>query len=306
MTTPGIPNDFSLSTSCFGARLPTIEDQVFAAVAMGFRQIELGVSEEPPKLNGYEDARRETGLRVTSIVAGCLKKQSARPNCHDLASTSDDEREQALNSVRRHIQLAQRIGAPVVVVRGSALTDPKLRQESLDLGHDLARNGVSDALREKLRAFALKVQKKGHRQIDHFCRSLHQLRQEFPETRLAIEPGPGFDDLLSHEAVGWVLEDLERHDVGYWHDVGHVHLRERCGLPAQGLWLESYASRMVGIHLQDAAEEEAEMPPGIGEVDWKLVASYVPSTAARVVEVSPRHGRTEVLASIQFLVDQGF
>lgn len=279
---------------------------MFAAVAMGFRQLELGLSEDPPRLNGYEDARRETGLHVTSVVAGCLKPQNEKMTCRDLASTVDDEREQALNSVRRHIHLAQRIGAPMVLIRGSALSDARLKQESHDLAHDLARNGVGEELSEKIRVFTQKVQKKGHRQIEHLCRSLHQLRQEFPETRLAIEPGPGLDDLLNFDVVGWVLEDLARHDVGYWHDVGHSHLRERAGLATQAQWLEAYASRMVGIHLQDAAEEEADMPPGLGEVDWKLVASYVPRDAARVVEVGPRHGRTEVLSCVQFLVDKGF
>jgi hypothetical protein len=44
VTAPGIPNNYVLSTSCFGDRLRTIEDQAFAAVAMGFRAIELGLS----------------------------------------------------------------------------------------------------------------------------------------------------------------------------------------------------------------------------------------------------------------------
>ena len=44
MTTPGIPNDYSLSTTCFGTRLPNIQDQIFAAVGMGFRRLELGLA----------------------------------------------------------------------------------------------------------------------------------------------------------------------------------------------------------------------------------------------------------------------
>ena len=81
MTTPGIPNELVLSTSCFGSRLKTIEDQAFAAVAMGFRKLELGLSEAPVEMNGFEDTQRETGIVVTSVVAGCLKPRSPRrPN----------------------------------------------------------------------------------------------------------------------------------------------------------------------------------------------------------------------------------
>ena len=43
----------------------------------------------------------------------------------------------------------------------------------------------------------------------------------------------------------------------------------------------------------------------MGEVDFKLVGEYLPSSAVRVLEVHPRHGRAEVLASVQFLMDKG-
>lgn len=306
MTAPGIPNEFVLSTSCFGTRLKTIEDQAFAAVAMGFRQIELGLCDSPPTLNGFEDSRRETGIRVSSVVSGCLKPMSEKPACQLLASANAEEREQALGSVRRHIQLAQRMGASVVVLRGSSVADPKLRHEAEALSLRLSKEGLGDELSEQIRAFVQRVQKRGQRQIEHLCRSLHALITEFPATKLAVEPGLHIDDLLSFEAMGWVLDDLEKRGLCYWHDVGRIHMRQKAGLPGQGRWLESYARRMVGIHLQDAAENLYQMPPGTGEVDFKLIADYVPKTAARVLEIDQRHGRTEILAAVQFLSDLRF
>ena len=123
---------------------------------------------------------------------------------------------------------------------------------------------------------------------------------------LALEPGPYLDDLLALEALQWVFEDLGKYGLGYWHDTGNIHVRERMGLPCQGEWLERLGSRMLGVHLRDVAENELEKPPGAGEVDFRLIADYVPKDAARVVEVNPRHGRAEILQSIQFLTNQGF
>jgi hypothetical protein len=165
---------------------------------------------------------------------------------------------------------------------------------------------VDEDLAEKFRAHVQKVQKKGQRQLDHLCRSLHALLSEFPGLNLAVEPGVDVDDLLSFDAMGWVLSDLHKQGLGYWHDIGRIHQRELHGLPGQGAWLDAYAERMVGIHLQDAAENEFELPPGRGEVDFRLLAEYVPKQAARVLEVNPRHGRAEILASVQYLVDKGF
>jgi sugar phosphate isomerase/epimerase len=306
LTQPGIPNHYSLSTTCYGTRLKSIEDQAFAAVAMGFRRLEIGILDVPVVLNGFEESRRETGIAVRSIVAGCLDPRSQHMSGTRLGSMDEDSRECALNCVRRHIRLAQKYGCPTVIVRGGEVEDKALHDEADKLVARLLREGPSDLLRAEVREVVGRVEKKGHRQVEHMCRSLHTLIGEFPETKLAIEPGPSFMDLLNFDAVGWVLDDLTRQGLSYWHDTGHVQLRERAGLATQGQWLEKYGDRMVGVHLQDTAEGQAEMPPGTGEVDFKLVASYVPRDAERVLEINPRHGRAEILGAVQFLVDQGF
>jgi len=305
LTQPGIPNEFSLSTTCYGSRLKTIEDQAFAAVAMGFRRLEIGISEVPVTLNGFEQSRRETGIEVRSLVAGCLDPRSNHPSGSKLGSLDEDTRECALNCVRRHIRIAQRYECPVVVVRGCELEDKPLQEEADRLQAKVLRDGQSEESQVAARDLVARVRKKGQRQIEHLCRSLHALRTEFPETRIAIEPGSSLVDLLSFDATGWVLEDLASKRVAYWHDTGLSQLREKAGLSTQGQWLDTYASKMVGIHLQDSAEGQTEMPPGSGEVDFKLVAGYLSRETERVVEVNPRHGRAEILAAVQFLVDIG-
>jgi sugar phosphate isomerase/epimerase len=305
LTAPGIPNDYTLSTTCFGARLGSIQDQIFAAVGMGFRRIELGLSESPPTMDGLEDSRRETGMSIRSLVAGCRDSlNGATLAATQLGSLVQDERERAINSVRRHVRLAQSWGCNTVVFRGSRIADERMRKRAEEYERRLADEGSSPELREELLGFAQKLQRCGQKEVEHLCRSLYSLRQEYPDTRFAIEPGADLDDLLGFDAMGWVLDDLE--GVVYWHDVGRVHLRERMGLPGQGAWLDAYGRRMAGVHLQDAGEEEAEMPIGLGEVDFKLLKEYVPVDAERVLEISPRHGRAEILTSVQSLVDHGF
>ena len=307
MTAPGIPNEFALSTTCFGARLASIQDQIFAAVGMGFRRIELGLSDAPPTMDGLEDSRRETGMEIGSLVAGCRDAVNGTPlPATQLASLDEDERERGLNSVRRHVRLAQSWGCGIVVIRGSSVADGKLRGETRAFERRIEEEGMTPELREELGAFAQKVQKAGHKQVENLCRSLFLLHREYPEMRFALEPGQELHDLLGFEAMGWVLDDLAPQGMLYWHDVGRIHLREMHGLPGQGAWLDAYGNRMAGVHLQDAANDEVEMPLGLGEVDFKLLKEYVPSGAERVLEIGPRHGRAEILSSIRFLVDHGF
>ena len=306
MTQPGIPNDFSLSTSCYGTRLATIEDQAFAAVAMGFRRIELGLSEQPVSLNGFDETRRETGVTVASLVTGCLNPRSEHMSGTKLGSTDVELRERAMLSCRRHAQLARKYGCPTVILRGCEVEDPALQLEARELRTRLMEEGPDEEVSGAVVEFVARSQRKGQPQVEHLCRSIHALCLEFPDLQLAIEPGVTFIDILNFEVMGWVLEDLSRQGLGYWHDTGTVQLRQWAGLPGQGAWLEHYGDRILGVHLQDATGTESEIPPGLGEVDFKLVAEYVPSSAEKVVELNPRHGRSEILAAVQFLIDRGF
>ncbi len=306
MTQPGIPNEYSLSTSCYGTRLATIEAQAFAAVAMGFRRIELGLSESPVPLAGFEESRRETGITVNSLVTGCLNPRSEHMSGTKLGSMDSELRERAMLSCRRHIQLAAKYICPTVILRGCEIEDPALRSEAEGLRATFNEEGPEEEINQKVVDFVARAQKASQGQVEHLCRSIHSLRQEFPDIHLAVEPGRSFIDILNFEAMEWVLDDLSRQELSYWHDTGAVHRRQRASLPGQGDWLERFGERMIGVHLQDAVDAESEMPPGLGAVDFKLVSEFMPAEVEKVVEINPRHGRSEILASVQFLIDRGF
>lgn len=304
MTTPGIPNDYTLSTTCFGTRLPSIQDQIFAAVGMGFRRIELGLADAPPNMEGLDESRRETGVTIPSMVAGCRDPRTGSMAVERLGSLVSEENERALNSLRRHVRLAHMWGCNTVVVRGARVEDATLRREAEGLEVRIARANENGELKDDIASYVKRMQRKAVKQVEQFCRSLHTLAQESPQTVFALEPGREISELMGFEAMGWVLDDLP--NLKYWHDVGSLHQREKLGLTPQGQWLDSFAPRMLGIHLQDASTEEAEMPIGTGEVDFKLLSDYLAKDAEKVLEIGPRHGRAEILASVQYLLDRGF
>ena len=305
MTQPGIPNDYSLSTSCYGDRLETIEDQAFATVAMGFRRMELGLAEEPVPLNGFQDSRRETGIEVRSMVVGCLDSRSSAMTGTRLGSLDRDERAQALLSCRRHIRIASEYECPVVILRGSQVEDSKLSAAADDLHARLVEEGPDEGLVKKVQAHVARVARSSQGQIDHFCRSIHKLMGEFPGVTIAVEAGMHYNDLFGYETIGWMLEDLGSQGLRYWHDTGRIFLRERAGLPPQGAWLDTFVPCMIGAHIHDSDGLLCEMPPGTGEVDFKLLSEYLPKEVERVIEVNSRHPRAEILGAVQLLEGLG-
>lgn len=308
MATPSIPNTYTLSTTCFGDRLTKIEDQVFTAVAMGFRNIELGLARTPVTMDGLCDARSETSTSLVSMVAGCRDPRSGEMVVWKLASGCEGERERALNSLRRHLRLAETWQCPRFIVRGSSIDNEDLRNRASELQAAVAKDGLGPdgadgKVAKQIRKLADEVKKKGQTQLRHLCRGLHILMKEFPSVAFSLEPGGRLDDLLGYDAMGWVLEDLP--GLNYWHDAGLIHQRERQGLPGQGAWLDGFGSRMQGMHLEDVAGDKLELPIGLGEIDFKLVAEYAPAKALRVIEIGFRHGRAEILASVDALQKLG-
>jgi len=306
VTAPGIPNDFALSTACFGARVTTIADQVFAAVGMGFRRLELGRSDAPPDMDGLEDARSETGVEIVGLVAGCRDVVAPDMVSAQLGSLNEDNRKRAVNSIKRHARMGLGWKCPTIIVRGSQVENEALRREARAFDAEVIEEGLTPELCERLAPFVQKVQQSGQSQVEQLCRSMHEVMADFPDMRFALESGRALDDLLGFEAMGWVLDDLAKQGLGYWHDVGRIHLRERHGLPSQADWLDAYGARMHGLHLQDAAADRFGLPIGAGEVDFKLLQEAVPKGAERVVDVHHSHGRAEILASVRHLLDLGF
>jgi hypothetical protein len=285
--------------------LKTIEDQAFATVAMGFRRMELGLAQEPIPLNGFHESRRETGIEVRSMVIGCLDSRSSAMTGTRLGSLDIDDRAQALLSCRRHIRIAAQYECPTVILRGSQVENPKLSVAADDLHNRLVESGPDEALVKEIAEHVAKVARSSQSQIDHFCRGIHKLIAEFPGVTIAVESGMHYNDLVSYETTGWMLEDLAKQGLRYWHDSGRVYMRERAGLPPQGQWLDSFANCLVGAHIHDSDGVLCEMPPGKGDVDFKLLAEYLPKEAEKVIEVNSRHPRAEILAAVQTLNSYG-
>ena len=272
---------------------------------MGFRRMELGLAQEPIPLNGFHESRRETGIEVRSMVIGCLDSRSSAMTGTRLGSLDIDDRAQALLSCRRHIRIAAQYECPTVILRGSQVENPKLSVAADDLHNRLVESGPDEALVKEIAEHVAKVARSSQSQVDHFCRGIHKLIAEFPGVTIAVESGMHYNDLFSYETTGWMLEDLAKQGLRYWHDSGRVYMRERAGLPPQGQWLDSFANCLVGAHIHDSDGVLCEMPPGKGDVDFKLLAEYLPKEAEKVIEVNSRHPRAEILAAVQTLNSYG-
>jgi sugar phosphate isomerase/epimerase len=61
---------------------------------------------------------------------------------------------------------------------------------------------------------------------------------------------------------------------------------------------------MLGVHLHDVVGLKDHLAAGLGQVDWDMVARYVPASALRTCEFQSFNSPQEVAAGLKWLVDR--
>jgi sugar phosphate isomerase/epimerase len=104
------------------------------------------------------------------------------------------------------------------------------------------------------------------------------------------------------------LLDLGCGDViGYWHDVGHAQVLQHLGFYTHEEWLRRFGEpqgRVIGVHLHDVVGLDDHLAAGSGQVDWDMVARYLPASALRTCEFQAFNSPQEVAAGVKWLVEK--
>jgi sugar phosphate isomerase/epimerase len=93
--------------------------------------------------------------------------------------------------------------------------------------------------------------------------------------------------------------------LGLIYDVGHATVNDRLGFfPGDG-WLKRFGDRIFGTHLHDVIGISDHHAPGMGDVDFRRVAEYLPSQAFRTVEVLSVITPQQIKTGLNKLVEAG-
>ena len=119
------------------------------------------------------------------------------------------------------------------------------------------------------------------------------------ETRFHPNEIPNMDEMA--ELLSEVSESL----VGYWHDVGHAEVQQQLGFSLHEEWLSRFKDRMVGIHLHDIRGTSDHQAPGKGNMNWEMVAKYLPTGIVKVCEIGEWNDEEQMQGVVKFLQKKG-
>jgi sugar phosphate isomerase/epimerase len=101
------------------------------------------------------------------------------------------------------------------------------------------------------------------------------------------------------------LLELGFNNVGFWYDVGHAEALAQLGFIQHEEWLRRFAPRMIGVHLHDIVGIDDHRVAGTGQVNWEMVARYLPADALRTCEFQNNNSPEQVTAGVEWLIEKG-
>ena len=290
-------------STCWNSGRHTAGDAMLREIKeLGFDWIELGHGIRLSLMPGIQQMFDAGEIRFSSLHNFCplpLEVLVASPDCYQLSSIFPKERERAVKQTFQTIDFATRLGAPFVVlhlgeVRMGPITDSLIAL--IKDGKLLSREYV----RKKIRA----VKKRESAAPAYLERIRDALRRIVDyagqkNIRLGIEGRRGYEELPSERELPPLLDEFNSPVLGYWHDFGHIQIKENLSFLDHAEWLRTISSRTFGCHVQDCVwPAQDHQPPFAGNVDLERLVPLLPKNCQFVWEMSPRKKVDEIRRSV--------
>ncbi len=295
----------SLSSMWAEKNFPSLGDFIDAAGRYGFAGVELN-----HKLNSKDLADIDLKkIPITSVHEPCpadISNESLIERGWLISAHQEQDRRKGVEAVKRSLDLAHSLSVPIVVIHCGNVTSDRTLENRMRALFTEGRTRTPEY--EELKITNLDERKKlAEPRLEAVKRSLLELLEHAGpdgpclglENRYHYMEFPGLEEL---EAL---LNLAAPGRIGFVYDVGHAQAMDRLGFyPWEG-WLQRYATRILEVHLHDVIGLSDHWAPGMGEVDFGLIAHYLPPTALRICELQLANSPQQVKDGLKLLHRQG-
>lgn len=295
----------ALSTMWGIGRFPSLEGFFSCAQQIGFQRFELNHQVNSQMLNGIDLAC----YNIISVHEPCpadVSTTTLRERNWLVSSTDEAGRRQGVRAIQRSIDMAQRLGAKALVVHaGRVDVDEKLEQGLWTLYKAGRARSAEYRERQEILVAARAARAQANLEATH--RSIQELASYAGRAgiRVGLENRYHYLDIPLLDEMESLLGSAGDGQIGFWYDVGHAQTLENLGFDPHEEWLRRYATRMIGVHLHDIKGLTDHYAAGLGDVDWDMVAAYLPQEAIRTCEFRCQSTPEQLGIAVQFLADKG-
>jgi sugar phosphate isomerase/epimerase len=290
-------------STCWNSRRHTAGDDMLREIKdLGFDRIELGHGIRISLMPGIQKMFDAGEVEFTSLHNFCplpVEIMKASPDCYKFSAAYSKERERAIKQTFQTIDFAERLGAPFVVLHCGEIEMNPITDQLIVLakkGEIFSREYV----RKKVKAVQVR-EAAAPPYLERVKDSLKRVAEYATKKniRLGVEGRRGYEEIPSERELPALLDELNSPQLGYWHDMGHIQIKENLGFLSHGEWLRKMGPRAFGCHLQDCIwPAQDHQPPFAGMVDLEKLVPLLPPNCLFVWEMSPRKTPEEIRRSV--------
>jgi sugar phosphate isomerase/epimerase len=298
---------YSLST-CWNSGRHTCGKEMLREIrSLGFEYAELSHGIRISLVPGILEAVDAGEIKISTLHNFCplpIGVNHAAPNLFLFSSTDRRERENAWRHSVKTVEMAQRVGAKLIVLHSGAV-DMKHFQDKMEA---MVAAGLRDTpkYRKLVEEMETKREKRMGEAVEQSQEMIRRLAEVAGEAGLllGIENRESVEEIPADHMISEFLEALPE-NVRYWHDCGHAQIKENLGMIQHRLHLENLAPRLAGFHIHDVVEDKEgqhdHFPPGSGMIDFKGLSTIANAGHIKVVELSPAVPAPAVAEGLAFI-----
>ncbi len=293
----------SCSTCWNSARHTNGAEMLQEILDMGFENIELGHGIRLSLMEGIQKYYDAGKVKFSSLHNFCplpIEITHAAPDCYQFSSHRDSERERALKLTFQTIDFAERLGAPIVVLHLGRVPMEPITDKLIELAQ-LGEHNSRRYVKLKLAA----VKKREEKSTFYLRRSKECLEQILAyaapkNIKLGVEGRQSYEEIPNEREIPGLLQSLNSPNVGYWHDFGHIQIKENLGFVDHFQWLSQIRGKLLGCHLHDTKwPGKDHCAPFTGAIQYDKLVPLLPKDTLFVWEMGPRRTKEEIMLSLQ-------
>ena len=270
---------------------------------LGFTHMELGHGTRISLMPGIQKMREKGEVTFSSLHNFCplpVEVTHASPDIYKFSAGTTAERERAVKQTLNTIDFAERLGAPFVVLHCGQVPMNPITDELIKMakaGQLYSREYVRHKLnavkkREKEAPYRLERVKECLKRVVDYAATKN--------VRLGVEGRRGYEEMPNEKELPDILDELRSPFAGYWHDFGHIQIKENLGFLNHEEWLRLIGPRAFGCHLQDVIwPGQDHQPPFFGHVDLDKLVPLLGPSCVFVWEMSPRKTVEDIRKSVE-------
>jgi putative hydrolase of the HAD superfamily len=297
--------DCSISSMWAFGNFPQFNDFFTVSRKMGIARFELNHQIKPEILDEIDFNSHHINSLHEPCPAYTPMSEMDR-NDWMISSLDEEKRLIAVNSVKHTIDMAVQLGCRYIVLHPGGTRIDRSLESQIRILFDSGKKDTPEFthLQNELISARAMVQDA------HLAATIKSLRVIGPYAfaagiAIALENRYHYYDTPLLDEMQILLDLFDDAGWGFNYDVGHAQALDRLGFFKHEDWLIRYADRMIAAHLHDVVGITDHQIPGIGDIDFRWVASFLPDSVYRTLEVSPRYRAEDITNGMEHLVKTG-